>query len=86
VRLTRVKLAKYKWYYVHAKGEVRIINGNMKYIDNSSGHCLRRVDSAQKAAEYAFNQSGLNTADKYIEKLWVEDFRFLRRGSCRTQQ
>ncbi|GAB4393537.1 MAG: hypothetical protein Tsb005_12260 [Gammaproteobacteria bacterium] len=70
---------------VKAAGEIRIVNGQIKYIDNSSGHYLPRGPNAQQAAESAFNQLGLDATDKYIEKLWIEDPTLPRGGAWRSQ-
>ena len=58
---------------VKAAGEVKIVNGQIKYIDNSSGHYLPSGLSAQQIAEEAFSRLGFDTLNKYIEKEWTED-------------
>lgn len=53
-----------------AAGEVKIVNGEIRYIDNTSGHYLPTGPAAEKAAVDAFNRNGLNASGKYIEKVW----------------
>ena len=69
---------------VRAAGEVSVVKGEIKYLDNSSGHYLPRGASAQESAEQAFNKLDLNTADKYIEKIWIEDLSMQNRGTWRA--
>lgn len=66
---------------VVAAGEVKIVRGEVKYIDNSSGHYEPSGSAAQAAAERAFSQKGLDVAGKYIEKVWVPDSNNPRKGS-----
>jgi filamentous hemagglutinin len=49
-------------------GEVKIVNGEVKYIDNTSGHYEPSGRAAQTAAEDAFSRKGLDVGGKYIEK------------------
>jgi filamentous hemagglutinin len=58
---------------IKAAGEVKIVNGQLKYIDNSSGHYLPSGLSARQIAEETFSKLGLDTLNKYIEKEWIED-------------
>ena len=53
-----------------AAGEVKIIGGKIKHIDNSSGHYLPSGEDAKRAAEYAFKMNGIDIVGKYIEKIW----------------
>ena len=55
---------------VQAAGEVKIVKGEIKYIDNSSGHYLPDGPSAQTATENAFQQAGFDTQGKYVNKVW----------------
>jgi RHS repeat-associated protein len=55
---------------VIAAGEVKIVNGQIRYVDNSSGHYEPVGASAQNAAIDAFNKAGLNATGKYVEKIW----------------
>lgn len=48
-------------YFLYFSGEV-------KYIDNTSGHYEPSGSAAQAAAEKAFSQKGLDVGGKYIEK------------------
>lgn len=56
---------------VIAAGEVKILNGKVKYIDNTSGHYEPSGPAAQAAAEKAFSQKGLDVNGTYIEKIWL---------------
>jgi filamentous hemagglutinin len=67
-------------------GEVYVVKGEIKHIDNSSGHYLPTGQSAQKAAEDAFTQMEFNTSGKYIEKTWIIDQKLPRGGAWRPQQ
>ena len=58
---------------VKAAGEVRLVHGQIKYIDNSSGHYLPSGSSAEESATTAFENAGLKPSDKYVEKSWVPD-------------
>ncbi len=71
---------------VQAAGEVRVINGQIKYFDNSSGHYLPTGTSAQQAAEEAFSNLGFDTYEKYIEKQWIEDLNHPNGGAWRPNQ
>jgi RHS repeat-associated protein len=55
---------------VQAAGEVHIVNGQIRQIDNTSGHYLPSGSSAEKAAVNAFNRAGLNANGTYVEKIW----------------
>jgi hypothetical protein len=68
---------------VLAAGEVKVVNGELKFIDNSSGHYLPSGSSAQMAAEEAFNNLGFDTRGKYIEKSWFEDPSLPKGGAWR---
>jgi filamentous hemagglutinin len=68
---------------VSAAGEVRVYQGNIKYIDNSSGHYEPNGASAQQAAEKAFQDIGFKVEGKYIEKVWVPDPKLKRGGAWR---
>jgi len=47
---------------------VKIVRGEVKYIDNTSEHYEPSGRAAQIAAENAFSQKGLDVTGKYIEK------------------
>ncbi|WP_371913938.1 hemagglutinin repeat-containing protein, partial [Pseudomonas sp. 35 E 8] len=66
---------------VIAAGEVKIVRGEVKYIDNTSGHYEPSGRAAQIAAENAFSQKGLDVTGKYIEKVWVPDPGNPRKGA-----
>ncbi|WP_434602754.1 DUF637 domain-containing protein [Pseudomonas sp. Z4-7] len=66
---------------VIAAGEVKIVNGNVKYIDNTSGHYEPSGPAAQAAAENAFSKKGLDVGGKYIEKVWVSDPADTKKGA-----
>lgn len=53
---------------VLAAGEVSIINGEIKYIDNYSGHYRPAGAAAQRAAEDAFSSLGFDVNGKYVER------------------
>jgi len=55
---------------VQAAGEVKIVGGEIRMIDNSSGHYLPSGAGAQAAAETAFQTAGFGTAGTYVEKIW----------------
>jgi hypothetical protein len=57
-----------------------VVNGELKYIDNASGHYQPSGQSAQRAAEKAFQDLGLDTAGKYVEKVWQVDPKLPRGG------
>ena len=65
---------------VIAAGEVKAVNGELKYIDNTSGHYQPHGQSAQKATEKAFQALGFDTTNKYIEKVWRFDSTLPRGG------
>ncbi|UCV08561.1 hypothetical protein [Dechloromonas denitrificans] len=52
---------------VLAAGEARFVNGNLRLINNSSGHYRPNGASAQSAAEKAFNKAGFDATGKYKE-------------------
>ncbi|MGY2145860.1 MULTISPECIES: hypothetical protein [Pseudomonas] len=52
---------------------MKIVRGEVKYIDNTSEHYEPSGRAAQIAAENAFSQKGLDVTGKYIEKVWVPD-------------
>jgi hypothetical protein len=52
---------------VLAAGEARFVNGELRVIDNASGHYQPKGLSAQNAAETAFQRAGFD-GFKYIEK------------------
>jgi filamentous hemagglutinin len=58
---------------IQAAGEVKIVSGQIKYIDNSSGHYLPNGESVQKAAGNGFATLGFDVNEKYLEKEWVQD-------------
>lgn len=67
-------------------GEVRLVEGQIKYIDNSSGHYEPIGSAAQQVAENAFKKLGFDVAKKYIEKIWIPDPRLPKRGVWRPQR
>jgi filamentous hemagglutinin len=66
---------------VVAAGEVKILSGKVKYIDNTSGHYEPSGQAAQAAAEEAFSKKGFDVAGKYIEKVWAPDPGNSRKGA-----
>ncbi|MDR3443764.1 hypothetical protein [Dyella sp.] len=71
---------------VNAAGEVKFVNGDIKYIDNSSGHYQPFGPNAQSAAEQAFSDLGFDVSGKYVEKVWVPDPTLPRGGAWRPAQ
>jgi hypothetical protein len=57
---------------VTAAGEVEIVGGEVKWLDNTSGCYLPSGESARGAAEAAFEEVGFAAAGKYVEKYWNE--------------
>ncbi|MFT5584117.1 MAG: RHS repeat-associated protein, partial [Cognaticolwellia sp.] len=55
---------------VQAAGEVKIVGGKIRMIDNSSGHYLPSGAGAQAAAEAAFQNAGFGTTGTYVGKVW----------------
>lgn len=55
---------------VLAAGELSIYSGNIKTLDNNSGHYRPSGIQAQRAAENAFRNAGFNVDGKYKEKVF----------------
>jgi hypothetical protein len=53
---------------VRAAGEVKIVNGQIRWVDNSSGHYQPSGSSARRAAEEAFRSAGFGEIN-YIERI-----------------
>lgn len=53
-----------------AAGEVKFVNGQLKSLDNASGHYQPSGASAQEAAESAFQQAGFDSIGKYLERMF----------------
>jgi hypothetical protein len=53
---------------VQAAGQFKVVNGELKWIDNKSGHYLPGGDSARQAAETAFGDAGWNAEGTYVER------------------
>lgn len=53
---------------VLAAGEVKFVNGNVRSINNLSGHYRPNGVSAKNQAEAAFSKAGFDAAGKYVEK------------------
>ena len=71
---------------VQAAGEFRVVGGELKYIDNSSGHYLPSGEFAQEAAESAFKKLGFDVESKYVEKQWMNDLSLKSGGTWRMMQ
>jgi hypothetical protein len=57
---------------VQAAGEFKVLRGgDIRYVDNSSGHYLPQGPEARAAAEAAFREAGFGEIP-YVEKVWVE--------------
>ncbi len=52
---------------VLAAGEAKFVNGEIKMINNLSGHYKPSGSSAQNTAETAFERAGFSSSGKYIE-------------------
>lgn len=52
---------------VIAAGEVGLVNGKIDFINNKSGHYQPQGAAAQKAAEDAFKNIGIDVNGKYME-------------------
>jgi hypothetical protein len=58
---------------IAAGGEIQVRKGNIKYVDNSSGHYLPKGPSAKLAVINAFKEAGFgDISDKYVEKKWSQ--------------
>jgi hypothetical protein len=68
---------------VQAAGEVKVVDGAIKYIDNASGHYLPSGALTQTAAESAFAKLGFDTTGKYVTKVWRPDPSLPRGGAWR---
>jgi hypothetical protein len=53
---------------VLAAGEARFFKGEVKRIDNMSGHYRPMGPSVKSEAEAAFNRSGFNATERYVER------------------
>jgi hypothetical protein len=52
---------------VLAAGEAKFVNGELRSLNNASGHYQPSGASAQNAAESAFQQAGFDSIGKYLE-------------------
>ncbi len=58
---------------VQAAGEIQLHNGNVKWIDNASGHYQPTGPDVGRVAESALGSAGLNTSGKFVYKVWLPD-------------
>lgn len=58
---------------VQAAGEIQLYNGNVKWLDNASGHYQPTGSQIQGIAESAFEGIGLNATGKFQFKVWMTD-------------
>ena len=65
---------------VQAAGEIQLYNGNVKWIDNASGH-YQPSSNIGSVAEAAFDRAGLNATGKFVPKVWVPDPTLPRGGA-----
>jgi hypothetical protein len=65
---------------VQAAGEVRIVNGEIREIDNASGH-YQPSALVGTTAERAFELNGMNAVGKFQPKIWVFDPKLPNGGS-----
>lgn len=56
-----------------AAGEIKIVNGSVKSVDNASGHFQPVGVTIESITENAFKNIGIDTSGKYIFKEWVTD-------------
>lgn len=70
---------------VQAAGEVHIVNGKIKYIDNSSGH-YQPPKTTGNIAEDAFKNAGFDSQGKFVSKIWVPDKSLPRGGSWKIEK
>jgi hypothetical protein len=68
---------------VLSAGQVKVVNGEIKFIDNSSGHYEPVGQSAKISAENAFKLLGFNVENKFIFKKWVPDPKLKNGGAWR---
>lgn len=65
---------------VQAAGELQLYNGNIKWIDNASGH-YQPSSNIGSVAEATFNNAGLNATGKFVPKVWVPNSTLPRGGA-----
>ena len=51
---------------MQAAGEVQLFNGNIKWIDNMSGHYQPSGPGLSNVAEGAFNNIGMDAKGKFV--------------------
>lgn len=66
---------------VQAAGEIQLYNGNVKWVDNASGHYQPTGPGLSNLVESTFNDIGLDTTGKFEYKTWVPDPTLPRGGS-----
>ena len=57
---------------VIAAGHIDLYRGQVKYIDNASGHYQPTGAHLENVINDAFGKIGLDTKGKYINKTWEE--------------
>jgi filamentous hemagglutinin len=55
---------------VQSAGEVQLLNGDIRWIDNSSGHYQPFGPTLQPVTENAFNNAGLNATGTFQYRSW----------------
>lgn len=65
---------------VQAAGEVKIVHGQIKWIDNASGHYQPSAKTGS-IAERAFENIGLKANGTFVPKIWVPNPKLPRGGS-----
>ncbi|MES9903018.1 MAG: hypothetical protein ABW168_10080 [Sedimenticola sp.] len=68
---------------VQAAGEFKVVNGELKFIDNASGHFEPVGARVQSVAEQAFQKLGFETSNKFVHKAWVPDPKLKNGGAWR---
>jgi RHS repeat-associated protein len=66
---------------VLAAGELKVVNGELKYIDNTSGHYQPTGESPRRIIEKTLKDLGFDVTDKYVEKVWVQEPKLPKGGA-----
>lgn len=70
---------------VQAAGEIQLYNGNVKWIDNASGHYQPTGPEIRNIAESAFKKIGIDATGKFQNKIWMPDPSLPRGGKWIAQ-
>jgi len=69
---------------VKVAGEIQLFNGDVKWVDNASGHYQPTGAGIKNIAEAAFNDIGIDASGKFRNKVWVPDSSLPRGGKWVT--